>query len=186
MKREKLSPAELRLLLGHDPEQGTFVFKPRPRELFETEGAWKKWTTDCEGKPAMVTARNRRGYLAGNIFGNTYAAHRVMWAMETGEWPDLIDHINGDLQDNRFCNLRSVDSAGNAKNQALSHNNKSGHLGVYVRSENGKWRATIRVKRRVVSLGDFAEYQDAVKARQAAEKHYGFHPNHGRRAPLSH
>ena len=40
-----------------------------------------------------------------------YLAHRVIWFLQTGEWPDsdlVIDHINGVRNDNRWVNLRQV------------------------------------------------------------------------------
>lgn len=45
-----------------------------------------------------------------------------------------------------------------------------------------KWRADVGVNSKKVYLGDYATFQEAVDARLAAEKHYGYHENHGRQA----
>ena len=48
-------------------------------------------------------------------------------------------------------------------------NNTTGHKGVY-RRENNRWRACIGFRGKVYYLGSFENYEDAVKARLAAEE----------------
>ena len=43
-----------------------------------------------------------------------------------------------------------------------------------------KWKAQIKYKYKPYSLGYFDKKSDAIAARKAAEKDFGFHPNHGR------
>ena len=47
--------------------------------------------------------------------------------------------------------------------------NRSGYRGVYMR-ENGRWRASIGFKGKIYSLGTFDTVEEAVEARQGAEK----------------
>lgn len=96
----------------------------------------------------------------------------------TGEWPDQVDHINGIRDDNRWCNLRDVDNQGNAKNQKMRSDNKSGVTGVC--RKDGKWLSYIYVKGNRVDLGLLDNLDDAVKIRKQAELKYKFHRNHGR------
>ena len=65
-----------------------------------------------------------------------YPTHRLAWLMAYGVWPSGdIDHINGDRQDNRLCNLRDVSHSRNLFNrQAPSVGNKARLLGVWVSS----------------------------------------------------
>jgi hypothetical protein len=49
----------------------------------------------------------RHGYIAINISGVRFFAHRLAFLFMTGEWPkDDVDHINGIKTDNCISNLR--------------------------------------------------------------------------------
>lgn len=50
-------------------------------------------------------------------------------------------------------------------------NNTSGRRGVYLR-KNGTWRASIGFQGKVYNLGTYKDYEDAVRAREEAEKQY--------------
>jgi hypothetical protein len=126
------------------------------------------------------TTPSAQGYLSLNFSKKTFQAHRVAWLLYYGEWPTgFIDHINGDGSDNRICNLRTVTNQENLRNQSLRSSNKSGVMGVCL-NRRGTWRVEIGVNGRHRNLGTFSVFEDAVRARRAAEVDLGFHPNHGR------
>ena len=139
-KRSLPCPTVARLLLRYEPETGQLFWKARPR-AFGPAGAAKAGAAafDC---PTVY------GYLQGGICGGVVVAHRVIWAIVHGLWPNQIDHINGDRADNRLANLREVDDAENRKNTALRADNKSGHHGVRWSEKLGRWRAEIRIGRK--------------------------------------
>lgn len=56
----------------------------------------------------QIVYAKRLGYLVFRLNYKQYYAHRYIWWMMTGEWPDVVDHINEVKDDNRWCNLRSV------------------------------------------------------------------------------
>ena len=58
------------------------------------------------------------------------------------------------------------------RGRKLNRNSTSGCRGVSKMAETGKWRATITVDRRSIHLGTFDEFEDAVRARRAAERQY--------------
>lgn len=89
-------------------------------------------------------------------------------------WPGSIDHINGDRDDNRISNLRDVPQVINQRNQGRHRSNKSGRTGVCWGTKRQCWLAYIKVNDRQIALGGFSKFDDAVKARIAAEKKYGF------------
>jgi hypothetical protein len=169
----------LRSVLRCEPETGKLYWMPRPSELFPDKRSANVWNARYAGREAF-TAACGDGYRRGTVFYTNLKAHRVIWALVHGEWPaDQIDHINGDPSDNRICNLRSVSNAENSRNSARPINNTSGVRGVYWHQSKNKWRARIGKN---ISLGYFADFDEAVAARKAAEAERGYHPNHGRAA----
>lgn len=74
----------------------------------------------------------KKGYLRLEIGGVSVYVHRAVWAITYGQYPkDMIDHINGDKQDNRVENLRLVNNSINQQNvKKARSNSKTGVLGV--------------------------------------------------------
>jgi hypothetical protein len=133
------------------------------------------------GHDEAITAETPQGYVRVQFAGGTWPAHRLIWKMQTGEEPSILDHINGVRNDNRWVNLRSVSDRENSQNRAISTLNTSGVTGVHWHKVNKKWTARIKIKGRWLHIGGFHDFDEAVNARKAAERKYGFHPNHGKR-----
>jgi hypothetical protein len=91
-------------------------------------------------------------------------------ALEPGYTIDRIDP-SGNYEPG---NLRWASKQTQSRNCKLGKNNKSGVTGVSKCSTTGKWRATITVDRKSISLGRFDILDDAIAARKAAEKKYKF------------
>ena len=185
-KAQRIEPALLRDLIHYEPDTGQLTWKARRPAHFthcKRDPAWvcRIWNAKYEGRPAF--GRREHGYIAGRVFGTHVYAHQVAFAIMTGQWPEeQIDHVNGRRSDNRWRNLRRVDPAQNARNSAISRSNSSGVVGVSWNREKRRWWAYIhREKGRRHLLGSFSSKADAVAARKAAERHYGYHQNHGRK-----
>lgn len=181
--QREVTPELLRQIMRYEPDTGLLFWRERPVEMFN-EGkrgaAWaaRLWNAKHAGKRAF-TYQMPFGYFAGRVFGKGCTAHRAAWALHHGEWPNVIDHINGDPTDNRIENLRSVDQALNMRNIGATKVGASGARGVEFRK--GRWRARIRINNRHKFLGSFDTKNAAVAARLRAERELGFHENHGRR-----
>lgn len=180
-----LTITELRELLDYNPLTGTLTWKTRGPHLFRgsqqsPEHSAKIWNARHAGKPALATL-NADGYPHGAIFGETYSAHTVCWALHHGAWPvHGIDHENGNRSDNRATNLRDVPGAVNSKNQRRNRRNTSGITGVHLHRRTGKWVASIKADGKMKNLGYFVTKEAAAEARQQANQRYGYHANHGR------
>lgn len=184
MPKDLPPPELLRKLLSYKPDTGRLFWKERSADMFTdgkqtAEHICANWNSRFAGKEAFTTD-NGYGYRTGSIFDCTYMAHRVIWAMIHDECPDTIDHINGVRDDNRIENLRSVSLAENLKNQKRYSRNTSGVCGVYWHKRDNKWDAQIRVGGKLMHLGLFTDFDEAVAARKKAEVEHGFHQNHGR------
>jgi len=155
---------ELKENLDYDPGDGIF-----------------RWRNSGYGKFAGQAAGTVtvNGYRIIGIGQGKYYAHRLAWLYVHGEFPEKIDHINHDRQDNRIENLRSVNVRANAMNAALRKDNTSGHVGVEWLEANKKWRARVCLHGKTKHLGLFDTKEKAVNARVSASKRYGFHENHG-------
>ena len=163
----ELTLARLKEVLDYNPETGRFI--------------WLKTLSRraVAGKVAG-SFRNNDGYRQIGIDGSSYLAHRLAWMYQHGAMPPVqTDHGNGVRDDNRSGNLSPTDAGGNRKNRGRDRRNKSGVNGVYWHKQRSKWCAQIRVNKGAIHLGLFSSLKKAKVARKAAEKKYGFHPNHG-------
>lgn len=118
--------ADLRNRVRYDPDTGILTWLERPVSDFQPtsretrEIRCKQWNSRCAGKPAFAS-KNKLGYLVGHFRAKLLAAHRVVFAIQEGRWPKIIDHINGDRADNRWKNLRETTPTGNLMNLSLIH-----------------------------------------------------------------
>lgn len=169
-------------LFRYERESGKLFWKKRGLEYFATgprqANAVATWNSRHAG--TEITSRDAKGYIHTRVFGKPAKAHRIIWLLVRGRWPDQIDHINGDKSDNRIENLRDVTNQQNQRNTRRPSDNTSGVVGVMWNKKCQKWRAVISVDGRKKHLGLFDIFEEAVSARRAAEARYGFHTNHGR------
>lgn len=155
MKKPTLE--RLKAELNYNPETGVFT---------------RKTANKRNAAGAVVGSKNGRGYTQICVDGYPYTAHRLAWLYMTGEWPTGdIDHINRDQGDNRFANFRAVTRSENKLNQNRQRNNTSGYQGVF--DVAGRWKSTITLHNRVLWLGTYDTYAEALAARKGAEKVLG-------------
>lgn len=117
------------------------------------------------------------GYVTIGLFGKIYRAHRLAWFYVHGYWPIEIDHIDQCRTNNSLINLREVTVLDNMKNKSLYKNNKSGVCGIY--KKGNSWVATINGNKNY--LGTYQTKEEAIAARQAADKIFMYHVNHGKK-----
>lgn len=142
---------------AYDPETGIITNRITMGRAQAGREAGTTWTA-IPGFP-------RRQLRADGI---SYLAHRVIWLMQTGEWPkNLIDHVNGNGLDNRWCNLREATVAENSRNTRPRRN---GLKGVY--RFNDRIFASIKVNGKNHFLGNFRTEAEAHSAYAVAAKHY--------------
>lgn len=181
-----ISAALIREYLDYFPETGILIWRPRDRRHFKSSNQYKNWNSRYPGKRAGRIAG--KGHRVVAINDKLYFAHRLAWLHFYGEHPsNMIDHINGDPDNNSIENLRVVTNVENSRNTSISKINSTGRTGVspYFFNGRAKYVARIRVNGDLKHLGYFETVEEAAIARALAEKEFGFHQNHGRQKPKS-
>jgi len=164
---EILTPETVRELLQLDPESGKMFWNPRPREAFPNERIWRSWNTRFAGTEAL-TADNGKGYRYGVVSYQRVYAHRVVWLLTHGEWPQgEIDHIDRNRSNNRPHNLRVVSHVENCANRGLSAANTSGHANISLSSDRQKWCVNKRLAGRKIAIGRYDTLDQAIAARNS-------------------
>ncbi|MCZ2077923.1 MAG: HNH endonuclease [Bryobacterales bacterium] len=131
----------------------------------------RRWRAD---KP---NARHRTCYANYKRTGIVIYMHRVVMERIVGrplEAHERVDHRNGNGLDNRRSNLRLATTSENNRNVRRNRRNTSGYKGVSFFKETHKWRAQIRVNRKMLHLGLFDTPELAYEAYcQASRKYHG-------------
>jgi len=125
------------------------------------------------GQPAGCI--NTDGYRVININGYQYRASILAWLYVEGYWPEHeIDHKDRIRDNDKWDNLKHVTRLCNSINRKVFKNNKSGITGICFDTKRNKWRADIRISKKLIFLGRFKSITDAVLARWRAEVKYNF------------
>lgn len=162
------------------PKNGHLYWAIRPREHFPSQAHANEWNN----RKAGLRAEGRKapnGYRKVEVDGKSHYVHRVVWALMHGDIDPLmhIDHINGDKLDNRPENLRLADGAQNAWHHAMYSHNTTGANGVYYEKKRKVYRAQIRVRNRLINLGQSPFIDVAIHLRRQGEAtYYGEYANH--------
>lgn len=99
-----------------------------------------------------------------------YHCHKLAIYIHTGEYPDLVDHINRDPSDNRLTNLRKATQQQNMVNSKIRKDNKTGVKGVF--KLDHRYLAYINRFGVRYRLGLFNSLEEATAARVEAEGKY--------------
>lgn len=170
MPRKYKTLPDLALLKQHftcQPEQGTLT------RLSKRMGSKNPVGSIIKGAATY--------YRVVHINGGHYLLSRIIWLMVTGEDPGeyQVDHVDGDISNNCFSNLRTVTQGQNNINRRTW--SASGHKGVYIRhNRNGDVRYYVQIHRtkgrrddgtyirHTTQHGSYTTIEDAVAAYDAA------------------
>ena len=173
---KNLSQEYLKECFYYNETTGEVIKRQRPRHHFKTLRQYKI-SIAKSSIPGRAISDN--GYITVSIDNKTFYAHRIIWKMQTGEDPSIIDHIDHNRTNNAWNNLRNIQRPDHNKNLGRSIRNKSGITGVYFSKAANKWVAQCRVKGQVKYLGVYVDIHDAGRAVLEYRRENKFHENHG-------
>lgn len=137
-------------------EEANVLFEYRDGELY-----WKQRGRSRQmGRPAGGI--NGDGYRRIKINRKLYAVHRLVWVMHGNNPVPFVDHINGNVLDNRIENLRAATHSQNCMNRRVRFDSRSGVKGVNLRK--GKWHTCVILNNEKYSAGMFDRKEDAIDA----------------------
>jgi hypothetical protein len=140
---------------------------------------WKKRRCPRVAAGSVAGYKNRHGYIKVEVLGRVFPVQKIIWEIHFGRVPEglIVDHIDGDRDNNRIENLRLADHSQNAWNRGISKANTSGFKGVTLERVKLKrigktierWVAQIRTNGKNRKIGRFSSKQEAAEAYRLAD-----------------
>ena len=125
-------------------------------------------TDDLDNVKQYYWNQSSYGYIkAGSR--QKLALHRLIANCPKGK---VVDHINGNIRDNRKANLRICTQHQNSMNNVIAKNNTSVCTGVTWDKSKNKWKAQLMYEYKNIFLGRFNTFEEACIARKAGEEKY--------------
>lgn len=128
------------------------VIKKYPGEIILDEEDYERFKLHKVSKTSL-------GYINIYIKGEL----KLMQQAVTDFKFSIVDHINGIPWDCRKENLRECTVSQNQQNAGISTRNTSGQKGVRWDKDAKKWRVQFNYNGKTIKVGDFADYDFAVK-----------------------
>lgn len=152
-------------------------------EYFEySNGAlyWKKKPgrgTAVGSRAGTVCKSNNRRSI--RLFGIRDLEYRVIFLMHYGYFPEMVDHIDGDVTNNKIENLRASSRTTNQHNAKLSSRNTSGVKNVSWNSHSKRWQVIVCYNRKQKNYGEYEDLELAeLVAIEARNKVHGEFARH--------
>jgi hypothetical protein len=119
------------------------------------------------------------GYRYVQIDCKGYRSHRLIFLLHNGYLPTEIDHVDGDLTNNKINNLREATRDQNMFNTKTPRHNTSGIKGVSWYKATGKWSVHIGVNNKKLFFGRYKDLELAeLVAIEARNKYHGQFARH--------
>ena len=107
-----------------DAERQELLLRMKKNYTYDAKSG--RLTSSRLGRAVRGAKRDKTGYLC--VFCRLdkrqvhIPLHHAVWAVCKGRWPVQLDHVNGDVTDNRIENLREVSQSENRLNTLLAWN----------------------------------------------------------------
>lgn len=130
---------------------------------------WKQTIGTRAIKNKRAGKQRKDGYLDVGIKGKYYLCHRIIFSLEFGYLPAIVDHINRIRSDNRPVNLRPATTNQNVYNSSISRSNRVRVKGIRV-TRNGKFEARVAKNGITYQVGTFDTLDKAKRSLENLRK----------------
>ena len=113
---------------------------------------------------------NNNGYIRGMFLGKRLYEHRLIWFYHYGQWPEYIDHIDGNRSNNKIDNLRACSQQQNTYNTGSRPLSTSIYKGVHFRKDTNKWVSQYTHNGKNIHIGCFETEVEAAEAYRKVTK----------------
>jgi hypothetical protein len=152
------------------------------KSLFDYEDG--KLIRKSNGRSAVIPLGVKR-YERISIKGKAYALHRMIYLWNHGNLPEIIDHIDGNRENNRIENLREATQHQNCLNSKHRVTSKSPYKNVYLQPPvknkkwNRNWVVSLMVEKKRKYIGSFQDLELAdLVATEARNLYHGQYARH--------
>jgi hypothetical protein len=145
---------------------GLLFWKVRPKHSRKPKGDMEAGTVTTNGYKKIVVGQKK------------YYVHQIVFLMQHGFVPEIIDHIDGKTDNNNIDNLRESSKQKNACNSKIAVTNTSGHKGVVWVKHCKKWEARLQLNKKSMYFGVYEDLELACLVADEARRIY--HGNHAR------
>jgi hypothetical protein len=146
----------------------------------------RKTTVGNTKAGSIVNYKEPNGYLRVRVDGKRYTVHQVVFCMQYGYIPKMLDHINCIKDDNRIENLREATKFENGYNTKTPITNTTGTKNIQWIKHMNKFQVRLKVKKQNKVIGYFSDMDLAqLVADEARNKYHGAFTNHGNKEQLN-
>lgn len=145
-------------------KDGMLLWKERPKFSRKPKGDMEAGTASGHGYKKLSYQQKK------------YYAHQVIFLMQHGYIPELVDHIDGNTDNNKIDNLRASNKSLNACNAKIRFDSTTGHKGVVWHKGAKKWMCQIVANKKTIYLGVHEDFEFAcLVADEARNLYHGEH-----------
>ena len=150
-------------VVDYNPETGAMTWRERDATLIPNPNFLRTWNTKHSGTQAARPDGNQMKVRIGKV---SYLANRIIYLIQTGEWPvGRLININNDQFDLRWNNIclekdRPFD--------VYEVRPAKGNPGVVWCGQEGKYLAFYHIEFIMMIVGLYRSSREAVEARQLA------------------
>jgi len=165
----------------YDHKTGKLYWLERPRSDFKHDGWHTRFNRDYAGREtgtvlSRVIDKNSGMVdvlgLVLTINRKMYYVHRIIFLMEYGEVPKIIDHLDINPLNNKLPNLEASTRSKNGMNSRKRRGATSDYKGVSRQKLRNNWRSQIQENGKLIWIGVFDCEIEAAKAYDKAALQY--------------